>query len=49
MALKPIRSYEEVARILCYSERLVRHLETSALRKIVRAMIRYEKNGIPEP
>jgi hypothetical protein len=49
MALKPIRSYEHVAKILGYSDSLVRQLETSALRKIVRAMARFEKNGVAEP
>jgi TPP-dependent indolepyruvate ferredoxin oxidoreductase alpha subunit len=49
MALKPARSYEEVAAILGYSESLVRQLENSALRKIIRAMARFEKTGIPEP
>ncbi len=49
MALKPIRSYDEVAEILGCSASLVRQLETSALRKIIRAMARLEATGIPEP
>jgi len=49
MALKPIRSYEEVGKILGCSDSLVRQLETSALRKIVRAMAHFEKNGKTEP
>jgi len=47
-ALKPLRSYEEVAALLGCSAGLVRQLETSALRKIVHAMARYEKHGLPE-
>jgi len=46
MALKPIRTQEEVAQILGYSPTLVCQLENSALRKIVRAMTRLEKNGM---
>jgi DNA-directed RNA polymerase specialized sigma subunit len=42
MALKPIRTREEVAKILGCSPSLVGQLETSALRKIVRAMTRLE-------
>jgi DNA-directed RNA polymerase sigma subunit (sigma70/sigma32) len=45
-SLKPMRSCEEVAQILGCSESLVRQIEHSALRKIIRAMADFEKNGM---
>jgi hypothetical protein len=47
MALKPLRSQEEVAAILGCSANLVRQLENSALRKIIRAMTRFDEKGKP--
>ena len=48
-ALHPIRSHQEVAAILGLSESAVRQIETSALRKIIRAMSDHEQNREPEP
>ena len=47
-ALRPIRTTEEVAGILGLSETLVRQLENSALRKIVRGMKALEEEAEDE-
>jgi hypothetical protein len=49
VALKPIRARREVAEILGCSTSLVCQLESSGLRKIVRAMNGFEKNGKGRP
>lgn len=46
--LHPVRTHEEVAAILGTSASLVRALESSALRKVARAMIRLEGEFDPE-
>jgi DNA-directed RNA polymerase sigma subunit (sigma70/sigma32) len=47
VALNPIRSHQEVAAILGLSASAVRQIETSALRKIIRAMNDHEQIGEP--
>jgi DNA-directed RNA polymerase sigma subunit (sigma70/sigma32) len=47
MALKPVRTCQEAAEILGLSPGIVRQIENSALRKIVRALASLEKTENP--